>query len=228
MSGTSLDAADAVLCSFDENGKLSLQSAASLPIPPQLKTKLWELTQAKPNEINAMLLAEREITNIYIKLVQLLLEQSKVKHESIAAIGCHGQTIRHQSIQGQLYTLQIADSHLLSAKLGIPCIGDFRRADIALGGQGAPLLPAFHAEIFRSSSENRAVVNLGGIANVTLLPKNVISPIRGFDTGPGNGLMDNWVMQCWQKPYDNGGAIAKNGKVIPHQLHSCLADVFFF
>jgi anhydro-N-acetylmuramic acid kinase len=227
MSGTSLDAIDVVWCGFDGDG-IDLLGQLSFPLPADLKQQLWQLTRSGADEINQMLRCERALTRCYVVAVQGLLAKYGLQPSQVDAIGCHGQTIRHQTGSGEVFTLQLGDMSWLATHTGIACIGDFRRMDIALGGQGAPLMPAFHQAFLGVSDQARAVVNIGGIANVTFLPgAESDKSVLGFDTGPGNGLMDSWVQRHWQKNYDDGGELALRGKVHAGLLAACLADDYF-
>ena len=171
MSGSSLDAIDIVWCGFEQH-KVTLLGQHSYSFPEKLKQQLWQLTQPETNEISLMLSAERALTQVYVSAVHALMDKYQLSPSQIAAIGCHGQTLRHGEIDGERVTLQIGDISWLAAHTGIACVGDFRRKDIALGGQGAPLMPAFHEVFLGRSPQDRAVVNIGGIANVTFLPSS--------------------------------------------------------
>jgi len=228
MSGTSLDGVDAVLLEIgDKDQGIVLRGTYSLPFSSDLKAQLWQLTQSSANEIDVMLRAERALTQCYVQVVEGLLAETKWPSDRVAAIGCHGQTIRHQVAGSDHYTLQIGDMHWLAAHTGIPCVGDFRRMDMALGGQGAPLMPAFHRQLFQHHDEDCVVVNIGGIANVTLLSCDPDQPVIGFDTGPGNGLMDSWVHRHWGLAYDEGGHLAARGCVHEPMFRACMSDPYF-
>ncbi len=152
---------------------------------------------------------EQQLALAYADAVKQLLAKAKVAPEHIKAIGCHGQTIRHRPYVQFPFTYQIGDMFRLAAETQIRVIADFRRKDMAYGGQGAPLVPAFHKAIFAKPNSYRAILNIGGIANVTLLQPG--QPVRGFDTGPGNGLMDNWIQQQALGLYDKDGLYAASG-----------------
>ena len=145
----------------------------------------------------------------------------------IKAIGSHGQTVRHYPQQPYGFTLQIGDPNTIAAETGITTVADFRRKDVALGGQGAPLVPAFHQQILSSNQSNRAIVNIGGIANVTLLPQNNPGPVTGFDTGPGNTLMDAWIYEHQEETHDKDGTWASKGTVQKQLLETLLSDPYF-
>ena len=202
MSGTSLDAIDAVLVEFDQNQCKQLE-VLSHPLPKQLQQQLLELTLPGQNEIERIAEAEPAFARESAKAVTELLNQSSLDASAIKAIGSHGQTIRHRPEKG--FTLQIGDPSLIAELSRISVISDFRRRDIAAGGQGAPLVPAFHESVFGSRLENRVVVNIGGMANITCLPADDSVAVTGFDTGPGNILLDQWCQQHLGQPFDRGG-----------------------
>ncbi|SNY53386.1 anhydro-N-acetylmuramic acid kinase [Arsukibacterium tuosuense] len=223
MSGTSLDGIDLVLVSFTPQPKLI--SSLLHPFPTELKQQLQQLSQPGNNEIELLGPTEQQLAQCYAAGVAALLARANFTASSVAAIGCHGQTIRHRPDGPYPFSMQIGDMHKLAMLCQIPVIADFRRKDIAYGGQGAPLVPAFHQAVFQQAASHRAIVNIGGIANVTLLAAEL--PVMGFDTGPGNALMDNWVMHCQAKPYDENGEFCSQGQLIPEMLSAMLADPYF-
>ena len=197
MSGTSLDGIDAVLAKIEANGQATAIEAVSSAFPADLRNALFELQSPGPNELHREKQAANALALAYAAAVAELLTKANVKASDIAAIGAHGQTIRHQPQLGELaYTHQTLNPALLAERTGIDVVADFRSRDIAAGGHGAPLVPAFHAQQF-ASSKNVAVLNIGGIANLTLLPHN--GPVTGFDCGPGNLLMDAWIQKHLEK-----------------------------
>jgi anhydro-N-acetylmuramic acid kinase len=225
MSGTSLDGIDAVLAKIGPNGETSAQGAVSSPFSAGLHKALLELQSPGPNELHREKQAANALAIAYAEAVHLLLEKTGLKAEEISAIGAHGQTIRHQPDLGDMaYTHQSLNPSLLAEKTGIDVIADFRSRDIAAGGHGAPLVPAFHAQQF-ISTENLAIVNIGGIANLTLLPKD--GEVSGFDCGPGNMLMDAWIFDQQGNLYDKYGAWASQGKLNEALLTKMLSDPFF-
>ncbi|WP_214000337.1 anhydro-N-acetylmuramic acid kinase [Arsukibacterium sp.] len=225
MSGTSLDGIDLVLTCFNDQPKLIC--SVLHPFPSTLKQQLLQLCQPGNNEIELLGPTEQQLAQCYAAGVAALLKQANITANSVAAIGCHGQTIRHRPDGQYPFSLQIGDMHTLAMLCQIPVIADFRRKDIAYGGQGAPLVPAFHRAVFQQAASRRAIVNIGGIANVTLLPADSDRPVTGFDTGPGNALLDNWVMHCHAKPYDENGSFCSQGQVLPKLLSAMLADPYF-
>src|SRR3990167_6061732 len=229
MSGTSLDGIDLVLVRFGQSTAVKLQpellNSLLCPFPEQLRQQLSQLAQSGPDELELMGLVEQQLALAYADAVQQLLSKAKVTPEQITAIGCHGQTIRHRPYAQFPFTYQIGDMFRLAAETQIRVIADFRRKDMAYGGQGAPLVPAFHQAIFAKPNSYRAILNIGGIANVTLLQHN--QPVRGFDTGPGNGLMDNWIQQQALGLYDKDGLYAASGAIQQDLLTNLLSDPYF-
>ncbi|WP_108469766.1 anhydro-N-acetylmuramic acid kinase [Polynucleobacter difficilis] len=226
MSGTSLDGIDAVLAELGPDGQTQLRGAVSAPFAPPLRDALLALQTPGENEIHREHLAANALAMAYADLVKQLLADSKRQPSEISAIGAHGQTIRHQagSNNALAYTHQTLNPALLAELTGIDVIADFRSRDLAAGGHGAPLVPAFHAQQF-ASDKNIAVLNLGGIANLTLLPQN--GDVTGFDCGPGNMLMDTWVAKHQGHAFDQDGAWAAQGAVNNSLLERMLADPFF-
>ena len=226
MSGTSLDGIDAVLAELGPNGETELCGAVSTPFAPPLRQALLALQTPGDNEIHREHLAANALAMAYADLVKQLLVDSKRQPSEISAIGAHGQTIRHQagSNTALAYTHQTLNPALLAELTGIDVIADFRSRDLAAGGHGAPLVPAFHAQQF-ASDKNTAVLNLGGIANLTLLPQK--GDVTGFDCGPGNMLMDAWITKHQDKAFDQDGAWAAQGAVNDSLLERMLADPFF-
>lgn len=222
MSGTSLDGIDAVAAEFDATTP-ALLGHFYLPYDEALRSVLLALNTPGGNEVERCALAGNALSRLYAKAVGELLALTNLESRQIHAIGCHGQTIRHRPELG--YTTQLANPSLLAELSGIPVVADFRSRDIAAGGQGAPLVPAFHAALFRHPQIHRVVANIGGIANLTDLPPDRL--VRGFDCGPGNLLLDYWANRHIGTAYDDGGKWAMSGTVIHELLTSMLADPFF-
>lgn len=208
MSGTSSDGADAVLADLTTPNQPKVLAHSFIAMPAQLRQQILDLNKKGNNELERSALAARELSFIYAQAVSKLLKKTSLPAKQIKAIGVHGQTVRHRPDQG--FTIQINAPALLAELCSIDVIADFRSRDIAAGGQGAPLVPAFHAALFGRYG-NTVVLNLGGIANITIL-HNTITPI-GFDTGPANTLMDAWIGKCLGLSYDNNGSWASTGKV---------------
>lgn len=224
MSGTSLDGIDGVLAAFPVDGSdhpIQSVSTAYIPFPGDLREELMALQAVGENEIHREAMAANALARCYAECVSQLLVKSGAAADHVRAIGVHGQTIRHRPDSG--YTRQTNNPALLAESTGIDVIADFRSRDIAAGGQGAPLVPAFHQAVFGSDSEVRVVANIGGIGNISVLDKG--SAI-GFDTGPGNVLMDLWISQQQGKTYDADGAWAASGETIPALLQACLTEPF--
>ena len=222
MSGTSLDGVDAVLVDFSENPPRTL-STFWLPYPAGIRRQALQLQASGEDEMRRAAMLANELAGCYAAAVRELLVGAGVDAAQVAAIGCHGQTIRHQPAAG--YSLQLNNPALLAELTGIAVVADFRSRDIAAGGQGAPLVPAFHAAVFGDPELHRVILNLGGIANLTDL--NPGKAVRGFDCGPGNLLMDAWVERHHGRRYDESGHWASQGKVLPDLLQHLLADPFF-
>lgn len=226
MSGTSADGVDAVLVDFSGEQPSQLASHYT-PYPGDLREKILGLCQPGADEIHRLGELDVVLANTFVDAVQYLLETSGTHAKDIIAIGSHGHTIRHAPTHAHRFTLQIGDPNTIAAKTGITTVADFRRKDVALGGQGAPLVPAFHRSLFLSGEINRAIVNIGGIANVTLLPVNAGENIIGFDTGPGNTLMDQWIHSHHQLSHDKEGAWCASGKIHEKLLQVMLDDEYF-
>lgn len=225
MSGTSADAIDVVMVDLSEKNQLIAHHSEPLTAP--FRHEIHQLATPSDHEIDRMGELDRQMGELFAEAVNALLTNTGIKPGQIRAIGSHGQTIRHRPPQGQMrgFTLQIGDPNIIAQHTGITTIADFRRRDMAAGGQGAPLVPAFHRAVFSSPSANRAIVNIGGIANITWLPTH--GNILGFDTGPGNNLMDSWINEHQGYAYDAGGNWAASGR--PHKalLQEMLDDSFF-
>lgn len=223
MSGTSMDGVDAVLVRMAGGRWLSAEAHAFLPYPGRLKNELLGLQNTGTDELHRSMLLARELSGLYSQIVTTLLQNEHLAPQNITAVGCHGQTVRHAPESG--YSIQLADLALVAEKSGILTVGDFRSRDLAAGGQGAPLVPAFHQALFGSPHETRVVLNIGGIANISVLRPNE-APF-GFDTGPGNMLMDAWTNYIWQEPYDEDGRRASDAGYIPELLNKLSAHPYF-
>ncbi|MFQ3201981.1 MAG: anhydro-N-acetylmuramic acid kinase [Zhongshania sp.] len=216
MSGTSLDGIDAALMRVDANSTIHFEHSISAPLSPELRTDILQLCGTSHEEIELLGKTDREIGRVFANAALQLCESAKLKPADITAIGSHGQTVRHrppniERHHKQAFTLQIGDPNTISELSGITTVADFRRRDIAAAGQGAPLVPAFHAAVFRSEVEDRVILNIGGMANISLVKQN--GDVAGFDTGPGNVLMDSWINACMQRDFDRNGDWAASGKI---------------
>lgn len=229
MSGTSLDGVDGVLAHFDPHGRPRVQAHAHRPLPAGLRGELLALNSpGGVDELHRAALAANGLARVQAEVVQALLAEAGCTPAAITAIGSHGQTVRHRpgEFDGTGYTLQLNQPALLAELTGIAVVADFRSRDVAAGGQGAPLVPAFHAVAFGQPGQARALLNLGGIGNLTLLPASASEPVRGFDCGPGNALLDHWVQQHRGTAYDEAGAWAAGGTVHAPLMHALLAEPF--
>ena len=238
MSGTSLDGADGVLVDFSGD-KLRVLASATQTFSEEFRTQLLLLNSPSPNELHLAALAANQLAEAYAEVVASLLKQSKLMAKDIQAIGAHGQTVRHQPESG--YTTQLNNPALLAERTGIDVVADFRSRDVAAGGQGAPLVPAFHQSVFgqakaptqasrlastqMSTRSSTLVLNIGGISNLSVLPAT--GDVLGFDCGPGNALMDAWCWQHKQRRFDTDGQWAASGKLIPQLLDSLLDEKYF-
>jgi anhydro-N-acetylmuramic acid kinase len=227
MSGTSLDGVDAVLAEDAEGGHVRAQAHVHRPLSDPLRAELLALNSPGPNELHRAAVAAQGLIGVYAQAVAALLAQAGLSAADIRAVGAHGQTVRHrpQEFTATGYTVQLMNGALLAELCGIDVVCDFRSRDVAAGGQGAPLVPAFHAVAFAAPGEHRAVLNIGGMANLTLLP--AAGPVGGFDCGPGNVLMDLWCQRQRGLPHDAGGAWAAGGTVDAHLLARWLCDPYF-
>lgn len=222
MSGTSLDGVDAVLVRIEP--ALEIITTHFAPFPPALREQLLALCAPGDNEIERLGKADRALGECYAQACEALLSQSNIPAEDVAAIGCHGQTIRHHP-GAEGFSLQIGSADVLAARTGIAVVNNFRNRDMVLGGQGAPLVPMFHARAFGREGERRALINIGGMANVTLLQGQTVE--GGYDTGPGNVLMDSWYGKHHAGTLDRNGDWAASGKVIGSLLATWLEDPYF-
>ncbi|QKT04089.1 anhydro-N-acetylmuramic acid kinase [Ectothiorhodospiraceae bacterium 2226] len=223
MSGTSLDAVDAALVDF-RGASAALIATHRVPLD-DLRPDLKALMVPGPDELARCAAADVALAERFAEACLGLLAAANVAAASVRAIGSHGQTLRH--CPQERYTLQIGDPNVLCHRTGIPVVADLRRRDVAAGGQGAPLVPAFHAALWRATGRARTVVNIGGMANVTLLPADPDAAVLGFDTGPGNVLLDAWAQRSWQQPYDPHGRYAAGGQVQTPLLDALLAHPYF-
>src|SRR5579859_3173088 len=225
ISGTSADGIDAVL--MESAPALRITATHFSPYPDPVRERVLKLSTGhhSGDPVDEFGGLDVELGELFAAAALALLEESGTPASKVRAIGSHGQTVRHRPRARHPFTLQIADPNLIAARTGIAVVADFRRRDVALGGQGAPLLPAFHRVAFADSSEERVVANIGGIANITLLPPK--GDVRGFDTGPGNVLMDLWSREHLDAAYDKDGDFAASGKVDAELLATCLQDAYF-
>ena len=226
ISGTSADGIDVALASFDARPRL--HAALTQGYPEHLRQRILTLAQGDGHialdELGAL---DVEIAQNFAKAANALLARTGIAPTAVAALGSHGQTVRHRPNAGVPYTLQLGDANVIAELTGIVTVADFRRRDLAAGGQGAPLAPAFHAAMLARSRAARVVLNLGGIANITIIAADANMPLRGFDTGPASCLLDAWVQAQLGKPFDAGGAFAAMGKIDHVLLSRLLSDPYF-
>ena len=221
MSGTSADGLDAALVRCDGRA-IELINFVSAPMPADLRGEILALCRPGNDEIRRAGAAEQRLATLF---AERTLEVAGARRAEVRAIGSHGQTVRHHPDEPLPFTVQLGNPSLIAELTGITVVADFRRRDMAAGGQAAPLAPAFHRALFATPDETRAVLNLGGIANLTLLPVN--GPVLGFDTGPGNALMDTWAERHLGEARDEGGRWAASGKPDENLLAALMADSYF-
>ena len=230
MSGTSMDGVDAVLVDFSQK-KPTLRGSFCLAMPNDLKHQIEHLIS--PHWIGSLSeigIIDQKLGKWFAEAVQQLLHTQAIDKKYVHAIGSHGQTVWHQPHGEHPFTLQLGDPSHIAEQCNITTVADFRRMDMAAGGEGAPLVPAFHQQVLSHPTKNRIIVNIGGIANITILAaqtKQQQFPVIGFDTGPGNGLMDAWIKRHKNCEYDENGAWARSGSVNPELLLFCLQDPYF-
>ncbi len=226
MSGTSMDGVDAVAVNFVDD-KLCLLASLKLPYPSSIKEDLLKITDVRNRfPLKHIAYLDISIGNFFATTVQQLIDESQIASENIVAIGSHGQTISHHIDKKTPYSWQIGNPSNIAMKTGITTVANFRSADVASGGQGAPLVPAFHEYQFGSDNCHRVIVNIGGIANISILKKNA-SGLIGYDTGPGNCLMDDWCRVNGQGEFDEAGLWAQSGNTIVTLLDELLSDAYF-
>ena len=221
MSGTSLDGLDIAL--IQQTHSTRLLGTRYLPMPEELRSSLLSLCAPGPDELARAAIAEQQWVTLAAQGINDLLAQHDTPTRSVRAIGSHGQTVRHEPARG--FTVQIGNPALLAELTGISVVSDFRRRDVAAGGQGAPLVPAFHQALFASENSTRAILNIGGFSNLSLLEPE--RPVHGFDCGPGNVLLDAWIQRHQGRTYDQDGQWAASGQVQAQLLQALLRDPYF-
>ena len=224
MSGTSLDAIDVVIAQRTEQGLQQIAGIAPA-MPEPLRQQLLTICANKNVDLQTLGEVDHLFALTCADVVNQLLSQTNIEASQIRAIGSHGQTIFHSPLTPLPFTQQIGDGNLIAAKTAIPCVSDFRRMDMAYGGQGAPLVPAFHQALFAKQGKQRIILNIGGIANISVL--SIDNSVLGYDTGPGNMLMDAWIDKCLGQSFDQDGNFADRGTVIPSLLSKLLSDEYF-
>lgn len=224
ISGTSVDGVDAVIAEFADR-ECRVVVARTTPYPPALAERVHALIETPVVSLAELGAVDVAVGRFFAECASALVREADLHPSKISAVGTHGQTIFHGPEGSEPFTLQIGDPNCIAAATGIPTVADFRRLDMALGGQGAPMVPAFHDWLFASSDEPRIVLNIGGIANVTVLVPG--EPPLGFDTGPGNALLDQWIMRCRGEPFDRSGAWAAAGRADSGLLELLLQEPYF-
>ena len=234
MSGTSLDGVDGVLARLDGAGQLQVLAHDFVPFDPTFRSELLALNQSGPNELHRSALAGNAIARHYAEVVARLLHETELQPSQVSAIGAHGQTVRHRPLEFDAdlarhqpavgYTLQLINPALLAELTGIDVVADFRNRDLAAGGQGAPLVPAFHQGVFALPGRCVSVLNIGGISNLSVLKAD--GSVLGWDCGPGNALMDHWCATHTGAAFDRDGAWAAEGRVLNGLLDDLMAEAF--
>ncbi len=220
ISGTSVDGLDVAALDIDDNGRISFRAAQTYPIVDDLRAQLLALGQPENDDIDQLGHADAQLGELTGITINAFITEHNLQP---AAIGNHGQTVRHRPGQQHGFTLQIGDANRIAEITGVTTVADFRRRDMAAGGEGAPLVPPFHQALFASAGPAPVVLNIGGISNVSILG----DPVRGFDTGPGNALLDAWCTRHTGQPFDDGGVWAAGGRTDEALLQHLLADPFF-
>jgi anhydro-N-acetylmuramic acid kinase len=225
ISGTSVDGLDIALLEAGQPPRI--RAGRTYPLPADLRRNLLQLGQPNADDLDSLGAADTALGRFIGHTAIQFLQECGVAPDAIAAFGSHGQTVRHRPNGANPFTLQIGDPNLIAEITGITTIADFRRRDMAAGGQGAPLVPPFHRTLFGTTTEDRAVLNIGGIANLTLIPSDPAQAVTGFDTGPGNGLMDAWSAARRGLPFDAEGAWGQSGSINAGCLEALLDEPYF-
>lgn len=226
ISGTSVDGLDLAIVEISAD-TVEIKQAITVPFSHALRTRLLDLTSKPDENIVQLGRSHAELGHFIGEQVAQFISTSGYSTSDIVAVGSHGQTVNHVPDGEFSYSIQIGDASRIAAISGIDIIADFRAADIAAGGQGAPLVPILHDRVFRSAQVDRVVVNIGGISNVTYLPRASTSSVIGFDTGPGNALLDSWMQFHFERSYDHYGELASSGSIIRELLVQFLTDPWF-
>ncbi|MCX8656276.1 anhydro-N-acetylmuramic acid kinase [Gilliamella sp. B2894] len=224
MSGTSMDGIDIALVNITDR-KITSIASNCYPMPANLKQLLLTLCKTKQTTLQNLGEIDHRLGQLFADSINQFLKDNQIEKHQITAIGCHGQTIYHAPNGANPFTMQIGDANIIAAKTGITTIADFRRKDMAYGGQGAPLVPAFHNAVLQDPNINRVILNIGGISNITVLIPQY--PIIGYDTGPGNVLLDGWIKEQLGKNYDQDGLWAKTGSINPDLLNYLYKENYF-
>lgn len=226
MSGTSMDGIDAAVVDFAPD-RPRLVACHTLDYPRELRKDLFALAAGTTDELALFARLDTELGHLFAQAARAVMNEAGVNARRVAGIGSHGQTVRHYPLGDRPTTLQIADPNVIATQTGVTTVADLRRRDMSVGGQGAPLAPAIHEALFRTRGRTRAVVNIGGIANITVLPGDTDEQVTGFDSGPGNALMDRWVERHLRRPMDVDGQWAASGRVDDRLLERFMSDPYF-
>lgn len=230
LSGTSMDSINTILMDYSADTN-KIIATIKYPFNKSIKKTILNIIHSQQKtklvDLEAIGTIDHQLGILFAKAINKLLTKARIPYKKITAIGSHGQNIWHSPHSKDPFTWQLGDPNIICARSKILTISDFRRKDMAYGGQGAPLAPLFHAAVFKNSQKTRAIINIGGISNITILPKNYHQLILGFDLGPGNCLMDEWVQKHFNLNYDNRGYIAATGSPIIKLLNLCLKDPYF-
>lgn len=224
MSGTSLDGIDVAIVDISDK-QINLVASHCYPIPEDMRQQLTDICVSKQTTLQQLGEIDHRLGLIYAEAINDILAKQHIQPQIIQAIGCHGQTIYHSPNISYPFTMQIGDANMIAARTNITTIADFRRKDMAFGGQGAPLVPAFHQAVFASETKNRVILNIGGIANFTVICPN--QSLIGYDTGPGNTLLDSWIYQNIGKTYDKDARWALGGTINNDLLNHLLDEPYF-
>ncbi|OCG14466.1 anhydro-N-acetylmuramic acid kinase [Gilliamella sp. wkB292] len=224
MSGTSMDGIDIALVDITA-GKVTSIISDCYPMPNSIKQQLLTLCDTKQTTLQDLGQLDHQLGLLFANSINQFLQNNHINKNQIKAIGCHGQTIYHQPTGNNPFTMQIGDANIIAAKTGIITIADFRRKDMAYGGQGAPLVPAFHKAVLQDPHINRVILNIGGISNISVLIPN--QTVIGYDTGPGNVLLDGWINENLNQSYDKDAMWAKTGHIQQNLLHKLLDEAYF-
>ncbi|NKC11315.1 MAG: anhydro-N-acetylmuramic acid kinase [Gammaproteobacteria bacterium] len=227
ISGTSMDGVDAAVVAFNGDNRPTLVHGKTFPIPAELISELHQLAAGDITSLATLCHTDVALGEVFAQAVTSVLADAGISPEQVAAVGSHGQTVFHGPREIHRCTLQIGDPNVIAERTGITTVADFRRRDMAAGGEGAPLLPAFHHGILASPHTPRVILNIGGIANITVLAPKASAPLSGFDTGPGNTLMDAWIRHHQNKAFDQEGRWARTGSINNDLLEAFLREPYF-
>ena len=228
MSGTSLDGLDLVAVTFDPQHRPNLLASECYRYPAALRESLHRLTHDDQLTLPRLGQTDTRLGQFYADSIERFCQDNRIDKTRICAVGSHGQTIWHAPGGPSPFSMQIGDANIIAATTGLDVVADFRRRDIALGGQGAPFACAYHERVFRANGRDRVIVNIGGIANITCLFGNPQREVLGFDSGPGNTLLDEFCRRQFGKPFDSGGQLARQGRILERELDALMQSESYF